>query len=71
MSANNEIVIKKEKGKWKVYHNDLDCNNMDFVGEADTLEEAVDRANEFEKECEFNLFGVEYGIRIIKGRNVK
>lgn len=66
MSANNQIIIQKTEKKWNVSHNDVDCGEIEKIGVFDTLEEAVDKANEFERECEANLFGVEYGIKIIK-----
>lgn len=66
MSANNEIIIKKVKSKWRVIHNDLDCGPMEQLGDFNTLEEAVDKANEFEGACTEEGYGVEYGLRIIK-----
>jgi len=65
MSANNEIIIKKIKNKWKVIHNDLDCGPIERLGIFNTLEEAVDKANEFQRECEMDGYEVEYGLRII------
>lgn len=64
MSANNEIFIKKINNKWRVIHNDIDCGELEKIGEFDDLETAVNRANEFKRECIDDGFGVEYGLRI-------
>ena len=66
MSSNNEIVIKKIRKKWRVTHNDADCGEIEKIGDFDTLEKAVDEANEFEKKCNEEGYGIEYGLRIKK-----
>ena len=63
MSANNELLIKKQKNKWKVFHHDCDDCYNDLLGEFETLEKAVDFGNEWDRE---QLYPVEYGMRIIK-----
>ena len=66
MSANNEILIKKIRKKWRVVHNDMDCGELKRIGEFDNLEEAIDKAHEFTKMCNENGYGIEYGLRIIR-----
>ena len=63
MSANNEIIIiRTKKNKWLVFDRDVDTESKyEDIGKADTLEEAVDIANEY---WEKNI--VEYGLKIIK-----
>jgi len=61
MSANNQIIIYKEKNKWIIEHWDVDCGkHRDKFPKCDTLEEAVKEANKFKEERE-----VEYGLSII------
>ena len=66
MSSNNMIVIRKKGQKWIVSHNDLDCGEIEKIGKAETLEEAVEMANSFERDYIENGYGIEYGLRIIK-----
>ena len=66
MSANNEIRIQKRKNKWIVKHWDLDCGEISKIGEFKTLEKAIHEANQFEKESEQALYGIEYGIRVVE-----
>ena len=66
MSADNQIIIKKIKNKWRVTHNFADGGEIEKLGEFNTLEEAADKANEFEKKCNEDGYEVEYGIKIIK-----
>jgi len=60
MSANNQLVIYKEKGKFIVGHLDLDCGwHEKKMIVKDTLEEAIKAANAYMKKHE-----VEYGLDI-------
>ena len=65
MSANNEIRIYKKEGKWMVKHWDIDCGELEKIGEYDNLEEAVKAANGFEEMCNQEGYGIEYGLNII------
>ena len=66
MSANNYLKIKKWNRKWIVEHWDCDCGKHgDKFPKFNTLEEAVKEANKFEKKCNEEGYGVEYGLRII------
>lgn len=66
MSANDEILIIKEKDMWKIYHRDVDERDKGyFIGEGKSLEEAVETANAYEqKQIDEVGIAVEYGIRI-------
>lgn len=67
MSANNFIQIKQTKeNEFKVYHGDADVGYDEscLLKTTDTLESAVNIANETEEEYNEEGFGVEYGIRI-------
>lgn len=60
MSANNFLLITKEKDKYSLHHCDADCGPWgDKFPEFSTLEEAVKAANSFMQENE-----VEYGLDI-------
>ena len=61
MSANNQLIIKKNKeGKWTIVHWDIDCGALsDKFSEHETLEEAAKEANAF-----MDYQEVEYGLRI-------
>ena len=59
MSANNQLTITKENGRFIIRNTDVDTKSSYLVGDAETLEEAVKKANHFMWEEE-----VEYGLRI-------
>lgn len=59
MSANNFIEINKET--FEVWDKDIECDKGIRVGKGDTLEEAIEIAEEYMKE---NI--IEYGIYFIK-----
>ncbi len=66
MSSNNQIIIRKEKEKWIVYHdlcvdNEFEFDKKYIIGKGNNMEEAVKIANDFIKE---NLF--EYGISFVE-----
>jgi hypothetical protein len=62
MSANDYILIKKPRTKWLITHRDADtCSILGHIGSADTMEEAVIKANNWQKD---NLVFVEYGLHI-------
>jgi hypothetical protein len=63
MSQNNYTLIEqKEENKYEVSNRDADTNESGKVYTVKTLEEAVRKANEIEKECW--LGNSEYGISI-------
>jgi hypothetical protein len=65
MSANDQLIIMKSKGKFKIYHNH--CVDNDFkpckaclLEEKDTLVKAIKFANKYANEWPY----VEYGVHI-------
>lgn len=59
MSANNFLWIRKEKYWWAVSDVDLDSGKHRQVGQANTLEVAIRKANDYKLGTE-----VEYGLEI-------
>ena len=62
MSANNELLIQKNADKWEVVDIDVDTGSCFSVSDKkfDSLEEAIECANEYMKENE-----VEYGLNVM------
>ena len=61
MSADNKLIIKKNKGKWKIIHFSFGMGELsDKFPTFNKLEDAVKEANRFMDEVE-----VEYGLDII------
>jgi len=74
MSSNNQIIIRKEKRKWRTQErykfiiylnpcvdNEFEYNKEDIIGASWVLENAVQLANNYMKNCEFPI---EYGISL-------
>ena len=70
MSANNQTLLKKHKGKWYVF-SDIQAEswakeNVLFRGEADyifdSVEEAIEKANEVNQEIDDYGHNIEYGV---------
>ncbi|MHB8482792.1 MAG: hypothetical protein ACYDBV_08695 [Nitrospiria bacterium] len=61
MSANNQIWIRETKGRYTVHDQDVDSAYGKLLTTTNTLEEAIDAANDYMMTNE-----VEYGLRIIK-----
>lgn len=62
MSSNNYIKIRQSKGKWYIEECDADTGKAYLkIDSCNSLEDAIDIANEYEKENE-----IEYGLRIKK-----
>lgn len=60
MSANNILIIRKKDNKWEIRDTDVEAGMQGYtVDRTNTLEDAIDIANEYMKENE-----VEYGLRI-------
>ena len=61
MSANNQLLIEKIKGKFRVSDVDIEGSGGYFITDKlfNTLEEAIKAANEFQ-----NTHEVEYGLEI-------
>lgn len=70
MSANNQTLLKKHKGKWYVFSNiqaeSWAKENVLFRGEADyvldTAEEAIEKANEVNQKTYDYGYEIEYGV---------
>jgi len=64
MSANNEIIIRKQMNtKYTVIHNDVDCGEIGVLADEVSLEEAVEIAKKYEIDCADEGMPVEYGTR--------
>ncbi len=65
MSSNNQILIKQVGEKWQATDLDVDCGGGKLVSDEpfETLEEAIDAANEYQAGRE-----VEYGLKVVLPR---
>ena len=65
MSANNQVVISRDKGNYRIVEVDIECGGGSHIGSGvKTLEEAVLMANEYMDKCSREGYPVEYGLDV-------